>query len=395
MTTTEDIVAALKKNELFYGLSTEQLASLQDLIVVHEYDAGEEIIHEGYQAKGIFVIINGQAEVFKVMPDGDEIVMVTLHDGDNFGEMTLFDSAPRSASVKAIKSTKTLFIKMNSLEELRDKGLALYSTVVKNLANELNKRLRSTSEITAVAALGKVERRTSYGEITAIDEPTDVNSAAPVKQSLLPIAIIPITVLILLYNLFSSYITTQWIEACFYEISMTVLLLFYLGIIKLLGYRYQYVGLTHQGLARGILEAIVVTGGIIAYISIVDWLIGDVITAHTTTVPFAVLLNHYPWIFIIFILTAIVHELVARGMFLTALIQGQSPGIQWLAIVASALLFSTIFYYGHLSMILLLLLPSILWGKLFARHHNLYPVMLSHGITNLWIVYSFGFFMVP
>ena len=66
---------------------------------MHEYSfsAGQELMTEGHEGIGFFVIADGEA---RVTVRGSE--KRTLHAGDWFGEMAVIDGGTRSASVRAV-----------------------------------------------------------------------------------------------------------------------------------------------------------------------------------------------------------------------------------------------------------------------------------------------------
>ena len=70
---------------------------------------GETIIRQGDPADCMYVIQAGQVEVIVERPDG-EVRLAVLEAGDVIGEMGLFSTAPRSASVRALGAVRVLRI---------------------------------------------------------------------------------------------------------------------------------------------------------------------------------------------------------------------------------------------------------------------------------------------
>ena len=65
------------------------------------FEAGETIIHQGDQGDFAYVIVRGEADAFRVEPDGSETFLSTMGPGQLFGEVALVSDAPRAASVRA------------------------------------------------------------------------------------------------------------------------------------------------------------------------------------------------------------------------------------------------------------------------------------------------------
>lgn len=105
------------------------------------YNDGELVISEGEHGNCMYVIQEGQVEVF-VTIDGEEIPLAVRHDGDFFGEMALFEREGRSASVRAVGEARILTLdKRNFLGRINaDPSLAY------RMIQSMSKRIRELSD---------------------------------------------------------------------------------------------------------------------------------------------------------------------------------------------------------------------------------------------------------
>jgi cAMP-dependent protein kinase regulator len=72
-------------------------------------EAGETIIDEGDEGRGLFLVVSGRVRVLK--RDGADVVQVAaLGPGDLFGEISLLLQKPSTATVVAEQSTALLFL---------------------------------------------------------------------------------------------------------------------------------------------------------------------------------------------------------------------------------------------------------------------------------------------
>jgi CRP-like cAMP-binding protein len=84
------------------------------------YRDGEFIVTEGEVGNCMYVIQEGQVEVF-VERGGVEVLLDTNGPGEFFGEMALFDRDVRSASVRALGETRVLTIdKKNFMRRIHE-----------------------------------------------------------------------------------------------------------------------------------------------------------------------------------------------------------------------------------------------------------------------------------
>ena len=81
---------------------------------VEEFGDGEVIVREGEESREMYVIQQGSVIVTKRI-EGREVELARLIRGSFFGEMSLLESLPRNATVRAQGHTKLLVIKPGSL----------------------------------------------------------------------------------------------------------------------------------------------------------------------------------------------------------------------------------------------------------------------------------------
>ena len=93
----------LKQAGLFRELPDELIARLAVEAVDRRTAAGDEVVRRGEEADSLFVVAEGEFEVY--LPDpviGDEKVLRTLGAGETFGEIAVFAEGMRTASVRSL-----------------------------------------------------------------------------------------------------------------------------------------------------------------------------------------------------------------------------------------------------------------------------------------------------
>ena len=100
---------------------------------------------EGEPTRGLYVILDGTVSVYKTDPTNNSLArLAVLESGAYFGELSLFDSAPRSATVSAETSVQCFILdadEFNKFLETMCENLQLrfYRTCAEELVDRLRK----------------------------------------------------------------------------------------------------------------------------------------------------------------------------------------------------------------------------------------------------------------
>jgi CRP/FNR family cyclic AMP-dependent transcriptional regulator len=116
---------------------------------------GSIIISEGDEALALYVVVTGELKVYTTTQGGKEIILRVLGPGDYFGELTLFDDAPRSASVKASAACQLLVLSKGRLADCLARRPQLYSKLLRDVSVMVR---RTTDELRRVASMDVYQR---------------------------------------------------------------------------------------------------------------------------------------------------------------------------------------------------------------------------------------------
>jgi small-conductance mechanosensitive channel/CRP-like cAMP-binding protein len=112
-------VKTLKRVELFKQMTDEELHTLASRLKYAPFAKGNVITKQGESGKHwLFVIINGEIEVYLEKPNGEKRTLNVLGAGDFFGEMSLMTGAPRVASVIARTDVECYRLDKQAVEEI-------------------------------------------------------------------------------------------------------------------------------------------------------------------------------------------------------------------------------------------------------------------------------------
>ena len=122
---------------LFSHLRKEELQRLANQSRYCEFKFGEVIIQEGERDDRLYILISGRVNVFKSYRTKKEKRLRVLEPPAYFGEIALIDDLVRSATVVAMRDTKTLCLDKLNLDREIEKS----PVIAKKLLQMLNRRL--------------------------------------------------------------------------------------------------------------------------------------------------------------------------------------------------------------------------------------------------------------
>lgn len=141
---------AIEQIEMFKDLSKLELAKLLGRLDKQTLRTGEILFEQGDPGDRIYIIEEGQLELFIRSPEGNRQVLTVLGEGDALGEMALLTDEPRSATAAAMTDTSLYVIDRQTFERLIEEQASLSKYVIRLLSKRLvttNERLQQSNEL--------------------------------------------------------------------------------------------------------------------------------------------------------------------------------------------------------------------------------------------------------
>lgn len=122
---------------IFQELRDDFLVRLASVMDELSFPAEHTIFTQGQEGRSLYIVISGRVRVH--IGDRD---LASLEQGTCFGEMALFDSEPRSASVTTLEKCDCLMLTQQQLYDAIDEtpGVAL------NIIRLLSRRIRELNQ---------------------------------------------------------------------------------------------------------------------------------------------------------------------------------------------------------------------------------------------------------
>ena len=147
----EAIQDFLQGIELFEDLEANEIALLSDVASVEKNNAGSYLFKENGERDRIFIIREGEVELLKKAPSGENKRLSFFKQNDFLGEGTLIDNTPHTTSAKTITSVSLLVFEQSDLNELFETEATLGMRVTKKLAKVISRRM-SISNLRLISA---------------------------------------------------------------------------------------------------------------------------------------------------------------------------------------------------------------------------------------------------
>ena len=132
-------ITTLQHTELFGCLTAEELADIAQRAAELHFKKGEMLFLSGEQAKGLFVVVNGQIRVFQQNAEGREQVMHIDTAGSVVAEVAVFDGGPYAASAISEVDVDVLFIDKHDVHDFCKKYPTLALQALKLMAQRVRK----------------------------------------------------------------------------------------------------------------------------------------------------------------------------------------------------------------------------------------------------------------
>ena len=136
-------IELLSRVPLFDLLERRELAALERIMHLREYQQGEYVFRQGERGLGMYIIMSGRVAVISE-PDGHELS--ELSDGEFFGEVALLDDSFRSATVRAKTDCSILGFFQPDLNDLIARDPRLGLKIVMKLGRHACIRLRNSND---------------------------------------------------------------------------------------------------------------------------------------------------------------------------------------------------------------------------------------------------------
>ncbi|MFH1018017.1 MAG: cyclic nucleotide-binding domain-containing protein [Pseudomonadota bacterium] len=160
----------LKNVPLFSDMTVEEFHAFLDRLTIRWCPPGTLVCGEGDPGRSMFIVADGELEVFTRDADGARVFLARLRGGDFFGEFGLLTNERRNASVEARTDAELLEITSADLEAIAGRHPRIRSILHEYL------RQRILNNILAKSPVFRVLTPTERSNLIAVLRPRDAGA---------------------------------------------------------------------------------------------------------------------------------------------------------------------------------------------------------------------------
>jgi CRP/FNR family cyclic AMP-dependent transcriptional regulator len=140
-------------------LTEDDARELRSLGRVRSYSAGDAIYHQGDDAAGVSILLEGRVKIASVTAAGKEVILAFRGPGDIVGEVGAIAGWARTSAVRALEPVQTLAVGAAEFRRFLETHAEASMTLVLMLIDRLRTADEARLEFAGHDVVGRVARR--------------------------------------------------------------------------------------------------------------------------------------------------------------------------------------------------------------------------------------------
>jgi CRP/FNR family transcriptional regulator, nitrogen oxide reductase regulator len=152
MPTAEEL---LRTTPIFSRLSQSDRHTIAEVSRVQDFGKGETIFEQQSPSDAFYAIVSGRVKIFKMMPNGKDVILEVFGPGDPLGAVAAYMDRPFPASAMALEATTCVIIPRPAFFRLLESNPSLVRGLLLGLTTRLVELTNRLAELTG----GRIEPR--------------------------------------------------------------------------------------------------------------------------------------------------------------------------------------------------------------------------------------------
>ncbi len=131
-----------KRVEIFKDLTEKEIKLLIENIEIKNYRSDSYIFNEHMPSNKLFILFEGEVELFKKSPLGEEKRLVIFNKYDFFGESSLIENEPHTTSARTLMDTIVVILTKSKFQELLNTNPSTAVKILSRIVKVMTRRMR-------------------------------------------------------------------------------------------------------------------------------------------------------------------------------------------------------------------------------------------------------------
>ena len=154
----DEKIATLRSCRYFDGVSEKILHQLANDVSLYRYKSGEIVFWEGGACAGLHIIRSGSVKLFKISPQGRQLVVKIFQQGESFNEVPVFDNGENPISVATITQSDIWVVACDSIRRAIDEHPEMARAIILNLSSNLRMLVGLVEELSFFQVTNRLAR---------------------------------------------------------------------------------------------------------------------------------------------------------------------------------------------------------------------------------------------
>ena len=149
----------LVKAGIFQGVEPSALSALTEQLQPVDFPPGHMVFAEGEPGDRLYIIISGKVKIGRRFPGGRENLLTIMGPSDMFGELSIFDSGPRTSTATTITEVRAASMDRDGLRAWISDRPEIAERLLRVLARRLRRTNDNLADLIFIDVSGRVAKR--------------------------------------------------------------------------------------------------------------------------------------------------------------------------------------------------------------------------------------------
>jgi CRP/FNR family transcriptional regulator len=151
------------------GVGEDALAEIAKGMHLYCFEPHEELFCEGEASAGLHIVRKGSVKLFKISPQGRELIIKVFGEGESFNEVPVFDHGQNPVSAAGLEAGEVWVVKPEAIQNALESHPEMAQAVILNLAQNLRMLVSIVEELSFYQVTHRLARLINQAPTESLD----------------------------------------------------------------------------------------------------------------------------------------------------------------------------------------------------------------------------------